>query len=102
MICFRVSHCCALNPMKKRSQRVRSLDKIVAVAAMAGSTLKAMYSVVMVASGIPTSNGMPIGIAFTARTIAAVMVIMLQETVIPNAVKTRYCVLRLNIQVIIR
>jgi hypothetical protein len=88
--------------MKKRSQRVKSLDKIVTVAAMAGSMLKAMYSVVMVASGIPISNGIPIGIDFTTRTIAAVMVIMLQETDMPSERNTRYCALRLKIQVIIR
>lgn len=63
---------------------------MVAVAAIAGSMLKAIYSVVMVASGMPTSKGIPTGIAFTANTIAAVIVIMLQETEMPSDLKTRY------------
>lgn len=88
--------------MKNLSQSVSSLERIVAVAAVAGSMLKAMYNVVMVASGIPTSKGIPTGIDFTARTIAAVIVIMLQETEIPSDMKTKYCMLRLKIQVIIR
>ncbi len=87
---FRVNHCCAANPIKNRSQSVSSLDRIVAVAAISGATLKAMYRVVIVASGMPISKGIPAGIDFTAKTIAAVIVIMLQDTGTLRDMKTRY------------
>ena len=70
--------------MKKRNHSVIILASMVAVAATAGSTPIAIYRVVMAASGIPTSKGIPIGMDFTAKTMAAVMRIILHETGYPN------------------
>ena len=77
---FNSSHCCAAKPMKKRNQSVITLVRMVTVAAISGCTPIDMNSVVIAASGIPTSKGMPIGIDFTAKTMAEGMRIMLHET----------------------
>ena len=57
-----------------------------------------MYSVVMTASGSPTSNGMPIGIALMAKNMAEVTMIMLHVTGCPRASNTRNGMLKLKAQ----
>lgn len=86
---FRSRYCWAPKPMKKRSHNVRSLLRIVAVALKPAGAPSAVYRVVMVISGSPTSKGIPMGMDFTANTIAVVMRTVLQETGHLNARKTR-------------
>ena len=62
---------------------------IVAVTAKGPYTPIETYRVVITASGSPTSNGIPIGIALTAKNIAEVTMIMLNETGCPRDMKTR-------------
>ena len=70
--------------------------RIVAVAASSAGTPIANKSVVIVASGNPTSNGIPMGMDLTAKTIAEVIRIMLHDTGCPNDWKTRNGILRLK------
>jgi len=75
--------------MKNLSQSVMILFRMVAVALISAGTPREVYSVVMVISGSPTSKGIPIGIDFTANTMAEVMRITLHETGVLNDKKTR-------------
>ena len=88
--------------MKNRNQSVMSLDNMVAVAAIAAGTPNEAKRVVMVISGSPTSKGTPMGMDFTARTMADVMRMTLHETGCLSDRKTRYGMLRLKTQVIAR
>jgi uncharacterized protein involved in propanediol utilization len=63
-----------MKPKKKINHNVTARLSNVAVALMSGGTPRAMNSVVMVISGIPTSKGIPTGIALIAATIEAVTI----------------------------
>lgn len=56
------------------------LVKMVTVALIAAGMPRAMKRVVMVISGIPTSNGRPIGICDIATVIEAVTIMMVKDT----------------------
>ena len=81
-----------------------SLVSIVAVAHIPayGSPISEVYRVVMVISGSPTSKGTPIGTDLTAKTMAEVMKITLQDTGNLSAMNTKYGMLKLKTQVIAR
>ena len=88
--------------MRNLSQSVRSLVSIVEVALIPAGTPSEVYKVVMVISGIPTSNGMPKGIDLTANTIVEVIRITPHDTGNPNDMKTKYGMLKLRTHVTAR